>query len=54
MYKGFSTAGLETSAQSYVIFFSKYFLRQDLNDDKVLQSYVIFFQQVFLKTRFKR
>jgi hypothetical protein len=41
MYNVFSTAELESSVQNYVIFFSKYFLRQDLNDGKVLQERIL-------------
>jgi hypothetical protein len=41
MYNEFSTAELESRAQNYIIFFSKYFLRQDLNDDNVLQERIL-------------
>jgi hypothetical protein len=41
MYNVFSTAELESSVQNYVIFVSEYFLRQDLNDGKVLQERIL-------------
>jgi hypothetical protein len=41
MYNAFTTAELESSAQNYVIYFSKYFLKQNANNDKVPQECIL-------------